>query len=139
MKTAFQSIKEEFSALDTSDKQLRKFGLLVGGIILLAVGALGIFTTKEVHYTLPAVGFALVGLGTLAPSLLRYAYFAWMGIAIVLGGLIAPLVLAILFFVVLTPIGLLKKLFKDKTVIHAETYWRVHSESQDPKHMEELF
>jgi hypothetical protein len=138
MMRIFHTIIEEFRELKTSNVQLRKFGFLVGGILLL-FGALVLFFGITLHVTIPAIGVALVLLAFISPRLLLWPYYVWMGIPIVLGTFISPIFLALLFFGVLTPIGILKRIFSRPQKRKADTYWLPHAGSQDPNRMEKLF
>ena len=117
MKRIIATMKGEFATLDTSDVQLRKFGLLVGGVVLFFVGLFGILSEKELHIAMPTIGLLLVGLGFVAPQFLKGAYYFWMGIAIVLGYFIGNALLFILFYIFVTPIALLKKIFGTKKIL----------------------
>ena len=139
MQNFFHHIQNEFRELDSSAKKLRSFGLFVGGTVLFIVSILTLIFRKDVPDIIPLIGLTLVGFAFLYPTLLKYPYYVWMGIAIVLGSVIAPIVLCMLFFLLLTPLGLLKRLFGVAKKAKQETYWRPHEGSQDPKKMEELF
>ena len=96
-----------------STAELRKFGLMVGGVFLL----LGTISWYRGH-TLPprvlwAVGVALVVPGAVAPAVLRPVRTVWMHLAAVLGEVNSRLLLTVMFFLVVTPIGLLMRLFGD--------------------------
>lgn len=139
MTRIFHTIVEGIRELDTNKNQLRKFGFLLGGIVLVATIALVVVWEKNVHIAIPVIGGALVVLGLFFPRLLLWPYYLWMGLAIVLGSIISPIFLTVLFFGFLTPIGLLKRLFSRPNKGGAVSYWLPHEGSQDPKRMEELF
>lgn len=139
MKRIIATMKGEFATLDTSDVQLRKFGLLVGGVILFFVGLFGIFSEKELHGVLPTIGLLLVGLGFVAPQLLKWAYYCWMGIAIVFGYFIGNALLFLLFYIFVTPIALLKKIFGAKKKASGESYWIPRDKPWSKESVERLF
>lgn len=132
-------MKGEFATLDTGDIQLRKFGLLVGGVILLIAGILGIVFDKELHEVMPVIGLLLVGLSFAAPQLLKWPYYFWMGIAIVLGYFIGNALLFLLFYIFVTPIALLKKLFGAKKKSVEESHWIPREKPWTKESMERLF
>jgi len=73
-----------------------------------------------------AAGFALVAL--LAPRLLRPLNQAWFRFGMLLHRVVSPLVMGLLFFVTVTPIGLLMRLTgKDPLRLRfdpaADSYW----------------
>ena len=88
---------------------LRRFGLTVGGVFL----ALGCLSWWRAHEVAPRVlwglGAPLVTLGLIAPGLLRPVERAWMAMAEVLGRINARIILTTLYFLVVTPIGWLRR------------------------------
>lgn len=89
--------------------ELRKFGYLVGGIFL-AIAAYGFWKHHEIKSLLIGLGAALVALGAVAPMTLHYPHELWLKIGHVLGYINARLILSIVFFLVITPIALLRKI-----------------------------
>ena len=93
-------------------RQLRNFGLLVGGIF----GAMGLWPMLWRHQSprLWAVTLAVVLVlpALVAPRILAPAYRAWMALAEVLAWVNTRIILGVVFFVVVTPIGLIMRLLK---------------------------
>ena len=89
--------------------QLRKFGLVVGGIFLL----LGALSGWRGHSHLPVVlwtaGAPLVVLGALLPRALASVERHWMSFAHVLGRINTTLILSLLYFLVFTPVGFIRR------------------------------
>lgn len=105
----------------------RSFGLVFAAFFLL-VG----LTPLRLHHPVRwwavavAVAFALVGLVT--PAWLRPMNRIWSELGLLLGRMVNPLVTGILFFLVVTPIGLLARLRRKDPlrltrVAGATTYW----------------
>ena len=96
-----------------SRAELRKFGLLVGGIFAL----LGTVSWLRGHEIPPkvlwALGALLITPGVVAPALLAPIQRAWMSGAMVLGYVNTRIILSLLFYVMLTPIGIVRRLFGD--------------------------
>lgn len=93
-------------------KDLRKFGLMVGGILLLV----GLFLFwrghhKSIQIGLWAIGGILVVFGAIAPKLLNPVYVGWMKFAFILGWINSRILLSLIFFLLFTPIGLIMRLF----------------------------
>ena len=88
---------------------LRKFGLTVGGVFLL----LGTVSWWRGHEVAPLVmwtlGVPLVILGAIAPSLLGPVERAWMAMAEVLGWINTRLILGAVYFLIVTPMGLVRR------------------------------
>ena len=76
--------------------------------------------------------------GACAPPLIRWIYVAWMVIVFPIGWCVFQAMLAILFFGVITPLGLFMKfLGRDplglKSEPYALSYWTKRVESDDPR------
>ncbi|HMB93369.1 MAG TPA: SxtJ family membrane protein [Rhodothermales bacterium] len=127
MRLIWQEIKE----VDTSKKALRSFGWLVGGMLLviaLVVWWRHDWTFTTAIYWLGGIGGALVVLGSMVPVLLRPLYRVWMALAIVLGFVMTRVLLTLVFFLLITPIGLVRRLFgkdplRQKPDADATSYW----------------
>ena len=121
------NLRDDIKQLKTGARDLRKFGLLVGGVFL-ALGLLFLWRhpNRTPYFAWPG-GFLMV-LGAVVPRALKWIYVGWMSVAFVLGFIMAHLILTLLFFLVITPIGLLARLFgqdflKLKLQREAKTYW----------------
>jgi len=99
----------------------RKFAFPVGGAFLALSG----IVWWRGHVTMAAVLASVAGLlllaGLLVPGLLGPVYRAWMGFALVLSKLTAPIVMGLVFFVVILPIGLVMRIFGRNPVVRKET------------------
>jgi hypothetical protein len=121
------TIRDDIKQLKTGDRDLRMFGLVVGGVFV-ALGLL-FWLRHKAHYPwLLAPGGLLVVLGAVWPRTLKEVYLAWMSLAFVLGFVISHVILTVFFFLVITPIGLIARCFgKDflslKLDRRAATYW----------------
>jgi hypothetical protein len=128
-------LREEFERLQQPGRRdLRHFGLLVGGVFI-ALGV-GWFLWHKSFYWYPLVpGVPLVVLGAVAPRCLKWPYVAWMTVAIALGVVVSTVLLCLLFYLVLTPVGLLARLAgKDflarKSDKSAGSYWMARDRSK---------
>jgi hypothetical protein len=123
----------------------REFGLIVGGMLLLLSGW-WIYRGKfhaVTPVTLP-VGAVLVLLGIVIPRALVYPNKAWMALAEVLSYISTRIILAFVYFLVITPIGFIKRLTGwdplNRRAPSSESYWRDYSARQrDPRHYEKMF
>ena len=123
----------------------KEFGLVVGGVFtLLSLWWLfrGKFT-GVVNVTLP-LGASLTVLGLLYPRALVLPNRAWMMLAEVLSFVSTRIILAFVFFVVLTPMGLIKRAMGwdplSRRTPSGESYWRPYSERQrNRRHYEKMF
>ncbi|MCH8291222.1 hypothetical protein IH992_09005 [Candidatus Poribacteria bacterium] len=93
-------------------KELRKFGLLVGGILAL-IGLLFLWRGRHeiARIVLWSIGGFLIVFGAIAPIVLKPIYVAWMKFAFVLGWVNSRILLSIIFFVFFTPMALIQRVF----------------------------
>jgi len=93
--------------------------------------------------TLP-LGAVLVLLGLVFPRALVLPNKAWMALAEVLSYVSTRIILAVVFFGIVTPIGFVKRLFGwdplSRRAPASESYWRPYSDRQrNPRHYEKMF
>ena len=108
--------------------KLREFALVMAAAFL-AVSAIILFKqkTNPLPAVLLAAGFAASGI--FLPSALKPVYMAWMKLAFILSWINTRLILAIIFYLLFTPIGILMRLFgKDllekRIDRNKDSYWR---------------
>lgn len=107
--------------------ELRKFGFTMAGAFAVLAG----IAWWRHAGTLPwfaGIALAFFVLGGIAPRALRPVEYGWMRMAAVLGTIMTHLLLTLMFYVVITPIGLLKRLFSGDSLgrqpdPRQETYW----------------
>ena|SRR6185295_5499788 len=97
----------------SSKAELRKFGLTVGA----AFAVLGAISWWRGHVWPPRVMWTLAVLlmvpGALFPAVLGPVQRAWMAFAVALGHFNTRVILTVLFYLVLTPVGFVLRLFRD--------------------------
>ena len=103
------------SGLDTTGdrRRLRRFGLTIA-LGFAVLGAIGLWR----HHTIaPKVWFTIAGagglLGIVAPMLLKPFERVWLALGDRLGWINTRIILTALFYAVVTPAGLLMRLFRD--------------------------
>ena len=124
-------LKEEFKHIKETKKDLRKFGLTVGTVLIIIAFLLFYFEKPSAIY-FAAIGGLLFVSGILSPQILKPFNKIWMGFAIVLGIFMSRIILTVLFYLVLTPISLIARLVGKKFMTlkydkSAETYWEKRS------------
>ena len=84
----------DLQQLSTTTRDLRKFGLVVGGVFLL-LGGWFLFRHNAVgpYFLMP--GVVLVLFGFVAPRALEVVYIAWMSLAFTMGLLVSAVVLTL--------------------------------------------
>lgn len=120
-------LKEEFKHISETKKDLWKFGLTVGGV-LLAIGLVLFYFEKPAAIYFAVIGGLLILFGALFPKILKPLNRIWMSLAIILGFIMSRVILTILFYLVLTPIAILAKIVGKKFIVmkydkSANTYW----------------
>jgi len=123
----------------------REFGLIVGGFVLL-LSLWWIYRGKFhlLHQLTLPLGAALVILGLIIPRALVIPNKGWMALAEALSFVSTRVILAFVFFLIVTPIGFAKRLFGwdplNRRAAASETYWRPYSARQkDHRHYEKMF
>ena len=93
-------------------KQLRNFGLLIGFLIIAVFGLLIPLVRHRTVYVTPLViGGVLMLWGLVAPASLRFVHGPWMRMAMFLGRVNSFILLTLFFYLVMTPAGLLLRVF----------------------------
>jgi len=121
------NLREDIKQLKTDTATLRKFGLVVGGVFVL-IGLLFLWRhpNRTPYFGWP--GGVLMMAGAVLPRALKWVYVGWMSLAFVLGFVMAHVILILLFYLTIAPIGLMARLFgKDflrlKLDRTAASYW----------------
>ncbi len=98
----------------TDKKEQRKFGLLVGAVFII-IGAIrwAIHGFVGIPYIWWGIGGTLILLGILFPKILQPVFFLWMKLAEALNWVMTRLFLFVAFYLVITPTGILYRLFKE--------------------------
>lgn len=109
-------------------KELRQFALVMTGG-LGVIGAVALLKGRPAAPYLLAIAGLFLILGIFHPRILRWPYALWMAFAFVLGQIVTTIILTLLFFVVITPMGLLMRLLgkdllqKRWKKVEASSYW----------------
>lgn len=114
----------------------RAFGVVVGGI-LLVVALYQWWSEISVYVWFGGVGGVLLVLGLMAPSTLRPLNLAWTKLGLLLGRIVTPVVMLLVYVVSIVPIGLGLRLFgKDvlglKRGRAGESYWKLRAPPGPP-------
>jgi len=121
-----------------SSRELRQFA----GLWLVFFGGLGGFIyygdSSSVLAAAMLAAAGVVGLpGLLWPVLMRPIYVAWMVAAFPIGWTVSHLLLGVIFYLVITPLGLLMRMLGHDPMNRgfdrdASTYWSEHLTGRDP-------
>jgi hypothetical protein len=122
----------------------RGFGL-VFTVVFVIVGGIAMWRESSLALTWFGASAAVFGVSLAAPRLLRPLNRVWHQIGLALGRVTTPVVLALLFFLVVTPTGLVARMLgKDRLGLKpdpaADSYW-IHRNppGPDPRSMTQQF
>ena len=105
----------------------RSFGLLFF-IVFLILGLWPLNSGENLNFYFLAISMIFLILGLINSKLLSPFNKFWIKLGVILGNIIAPIVMALVYFVILTPVSLIVRLFgKDLLALRflkkKETYW----------------
>jgi ABC-type uncharacterized transport system permease subunit len=127
----------------TTPKELRRFALVTGGLFVILFSGIPFVRHHGVPIWPLVVAGVLILCGLAIPRTLGPVYRAWMFGGRALGYVNSRVVLSIVFFLLVTPLGLLLRMIgRDpmaRTRSTRATTYRVKSLPRDIAHMEELF
>lgn len=114
----------------------RSFGVIFF-IVFLALGLWPLKNSGNPNFYIVGISGIFLVLGILNSKILSPFNKAWIKLGEFLGTIIAPIVMALIYFVVLTPISLIVRIFgKDllelKFLKKKETYWIKRKKNLNP-------
>lgn len=129
--------KEEIKNIKYDKIELVKFSRVMSAAFLIVAFFLWYYDKNSFQYfIIISVLFFIIGL--FAPTLLKAVYKLWMTLAVILGWFMTRVILSILYYIVVTPIGLIAKLF-GKNFIEKNfnrkktTYWNYRNNTEKLK------
>ena len=102
-------VLDDIKNIKSGRGELRKFGITLG-IVFGLLGGLFLWREKPCYFFLFIVAGFFLFFGLLLPIFLKPIHKIWMGFALILGSIMTRVILSILFYLVITPIGLISKL-----------------------------
>ena len=110
-----------------SQSSNRSFGLLFF-IVFIVVGLWPIIKGEEANIYLILISLFFLIFGLINSKILSPFNKAWIKLGEILGLIIAPIIMALVYFIILTPISLIVRMFgKDllglKFLKNQDTYW----------------
>lgn len=118
---------EDIKNIKSTKKELREFGLTIG-IILVILGSIALWRNKDIYPYFLGIGTTFIVLGLTFYKILLPFQKIWMGLGLVIGFFVNRIILSILYYLVITPIGLVMRLLK-KDIIdqkinkNVNSYW----------------
>lgn len=127
-----------------SIRELRNFGLTLG-LAFAALGGWWLYTDRfrVVATAFAALGTMLIIAGLVMPRALAKPYRGWMVFAEALGAVMTRIILAVVYWLVVTPIGFVMKMIgKDllgRRGARKSSYWVDMTVQRGPRHYEKLY
>jgi hypothetical protein len=137
-------ILEEIKNIDSSKKELKKFAVTIG-IVLLIISSVLFYKLNDLYKYFTVIAVILFILGFTFPVLLKPVHKVWMGISVLLGWFSTRLILSLLFYLVITPIKLIAKIsgkefLELKVQKERNSYWHYREKKEfSPKDSENQF
>ena len=135
---------DEIKNIKTEESDLRKFGIIVGTVLLIIAGLL-FWKAKESFQFFLIIGIVLFVTGIAIPFILKPIYWVWMVFATILGWFMTRVILSLLFYAVFTPIGLIARSFGKqflglKMDRSKQSYWNMKTvETYDTQNYEKQY
>ena len=135
-------MKHEIKALDRNG--LREFGIVTGAIVAVLFGLLlpWLLGTRIPLWPWVLAGI-LVAWALVAPGSLGPVYRVWMRFGLLIGSVTTPLILGIVFFLLIMPMGLVMRAFGHDPLSRAldeeAASYRVPSQKTDAESIERPF
>lgn len=143
-----EEIKSEIARLDPRDRDLRI-------LCLVFFAVLGGLAAYQLHLGSPAwpylaggaAVFLILGAALRPRGLILALYRLWMGLAVILGAVVSRIILTVVFYLVITPIGLIRRLtgwdgLKLKKDPAKKSHWVVREEDdrlKSPESYEKMY
>jgi hypothetical protein len=124
-------------------KELRQIGLLVGAVFTVIGFWPLVFRGEPLRLWAIGIGGLLIACGGALPSVLAPIHKGWMWVGHILGWINTRILLGIVFYALLTPIGLVFRLMGKDTMRQAfaesSTTYRVVRSPRPHSHMKHQF
>ena len=127
---------EEIKNISNSNRDIRSFGITMG-IIFFIISGLLMYYNKESYKIIGIIGSMFIGLGLTIPVMLKPFYFVWMTFAAILGWVMTRVLLSLVFYLIITPIGLITRIIGEDFLALKKTesnsYWNHRDSSEELK------
>ena len=124
----------ELNSIKSSRKDLKNFGFAIG-FILLIIGLFLFVKGRELFVYFFSIGSILIILGGITPPILKPIYKIWMIFAVIIGWIMTRIILSVLFFSIITIIGLFTRLigkdFLNLNLKNNESYWNIRNKERE--------
>ena len=125
---------EEIKNIKTSIKDLKSFGFTMG-LILSIISAALFYYNNNIFQTIAILSSVFIGFGVLLPIVLKPIYMVWMIFALIFGWIMTRVILGIVFYFIITPIGLLTRLlgedFLGLRITNSNSFWKQRNSADE--------
>jgi hypothetical protein len=128
---------EEIRNIKGDKSDWKKFGITMG-IILTIIGFFLLWKKNNNYDYILYLAAAFFITGLILPSILRPIYKAWMALAMVMNFIMTKIIMAVIFYLIVTPTGFIasltgKKFLDMKIDKNAKSYWVTREKTQKVK------
>jgi hypothetical protein len=136
-------IIKEIKNIKSDKKELKKFGLTIGTVLQL-VGIVLLIYGNAIAPIFVIIGSVMLVISLTFPILLLPLQKIWMSLAVVLGFIMTRVILSVLFYLVITPINFISRIFsKDfldlKIDKEKKSYWNLRDEKYEKSSTEKQY
>jgi hypothetical protein len=119
---------EEIKNIKGNKSDWKKFGITMG-IILVVIACCLLWKKNNSFPYVFVLAAAFLITGIVVPSMLKPVYKAWMVLSVMMGYIMTRIIMAVIFYLIVTPIGFLAALvgknFLDMKIDKkAKSYWK---------------
>lgn len=120
-------MSENASHIDVAQGSERSFGLVFAGVAAI-IAVFPLFFGGDLRWWAAAIAGGFLAVTFAAPQILRTPNRLWFKFGMWLGSIVAPIVMGIVYLLVITPFGLVMRLFGKKLLDteidkSADSYW----------------
>ena len=95
--------------------------------VLTIISAALFYYNNNIFQTIAILSSVFIGFGILLPIVLRPIYMVWMIFALIFGWIMTRVILGIVFYFIITPIGILTRLlgedFLGLRITNSNSFW----------------
>lgn len=137
-------VTHKYLSPELDRKGLREFGLTSGAIVAVVFGLFFPWLLELGFVWWPWILFAVLSLMALAmPMMLQPVYRIWMRFGLIMSKITTPIIMAAVFYLIITPSGLVMKVFSRdplrRKLLDKESSYRVLSHKPERERIERPF
>ena len=122
--------------LGIEDSEIKRFGYLISAILLVASVFIFIKESSSIAYILIFLFLLNLIISLFFPVVIKPLYILWIKIGFIIGKVVNPLVLGVIFFCIITPTAIIIRLMgRDElrlSMSQKKTYWIKRKEDLEP-------